>query len=404
MVSRILLRITMIVAVFCAAMTLVASSPAQVQEKVLYNFCSAAPCTDGSEPWAELVADASGNLYGTTAFGGANDANEGGYGTVFELSPTQDGTWTETVLYSFTRGEDFPMAGLIFDKAGNLYGTTSGANGPGTVFRLAPPAHPGGTWTETTLWRFGGQNDGSLPRCHLALDASGNLYGTTENGGKYGSSGTVFVLQPPKSGDQWSEQVLYSFGLDPTIGILPIGGVTLDALGNVYGTTTLGGRGGGSGVIFELIPQPNLPWKARVLYTFDTRSGLSSHASMIFDKSGNLYGTTWGPPSGVFRINPNTRHLDPLIFQGSSPGGVALVGGDLYGTTYYGGSGYGTVFRIHGGKEADLYKFCSQPGCVDGGQPQGTVIAVKGSLFGTAFQGGKNGKGVVFQISKAANQ
>jgi uncharacterized repeat protein (TIGR03803 family) len=159
-------------------------------EKVLHNFGKG---DDGGTPDSSLILDAAGNLYGTTYSGGI------GYGTVFQLTPGADGKWTEKVLYRFcsisdcTDGEN-PYAGLIFD-AGNLYGTTvvGGAAGDGVVFKLTPSAN--GKWTEKVLHTFGEGKDGVNPVGGLIFDSTGNLYGTTENGGSTGN-GTVFEITP----------------------------------------------------------------------------------------------------------------------------------------------------------------------------------------------------------------
>src|ERR1051326_994915 len=199
---------------------LFACAIAQAQtEKILYSFSG----PDGSTPVADLVMDKAGNLYGTTQWGGSQ-----GFGTVFELSPGQGGTWTENVLYSFcgnngcTAGSE-PMAGLVLDSNGNLYGTTYTGGRPGcpelttgcgVVFELSPPARPGDAWTESVLYTFCSDDegnrclDGGRPVAKLAFDAAGNLYGTTSDGGAQ-DYGAAFELSPGPSG--WPEQVLYSF-------------------------------------------------------------------------------------------------------------------------------------------------------------------------------------------------
>jgi uncharacterized repeat protein (TIGR03803 family) len=189
------------------------------QESVLYSFCSATNCTDGMYPRG-LVQDAAGNLYGTTVWGGVGGGV--GNGVVFKLAPQaqSDENWTQTVLYSFGANNtdgSMPLAGLIQDAAGNLYGTTSagGTTAGGTVFMLAPPSQSGGSWTETVLYSFDSTTtDGLFPHAGLIQDAAGNLYGTTAGGGGSGrgSNGTVFMLTPPsQSGASWTETVLYSF-------------------------------------------------------------------------------------------------------------------------------------------------------------------------------------------------
>ncbi len=165
-------------------------------EKVLHSFCSQANCVDGYHPDAGLIFDAADNLYGTTAYGGTYSDCQYGCGTAFELTPTAGGGWTETVLHSFGNGSDgnSPLAGLVFDAVGNLYGTTVGGGTNtyyGTVFELTPTA--GGGWTEQVLLSFNGSN-GRDPFAGLIFDAAGNLYGTTFNGGS--GVGTVFELTP----------------------------------------------------------------------------------------------------------------------------------------------------------------------------------------------------------------
>ena len=230
-------------AIFAVSLSMTTWAAAQWNEKVLHNFTNNG--TDGFFPTSGLIFDAAGNLYGTTFNGGAYNR----FGTVFELSPVPGGGWTETVLHSFNNdGTDgwTPTAGLIFDAAGNLYGTTGsgGAYHGGTVFELSPML--GGGWTETILHSFGNGTDGAGPGGgSLIFDAAGNLYGTTTLGGTFncpsdgGGCGTVFELTPTVGG-AWTETVLYNFrrGSD---GHLPYAGLIFDATGNLYGTTLAGG-------------------------------------------------------------------------------------------------------------------------------------------------------------------
>ncbi len=213
--------------------------------KTIYSFTGVDG--DGWDPISSLVFDQAGNLYGTTNRGGSRAA-----GIVYELTPSQNG-WTETVLYSFIGDSDgrYPQGGVIFDQAGNLYGTTwiGGDGGNGTVFKLSPSQNG---WILTTLYSF---SDGGGPLGDLAIDAAGNLYGTTNMGGLY-CRGSVFKLTP--NGDNWTYTLLHSFiyDVDGQDGQFPYAGVTLDANGNIFGTTYLGGTGygGGDGIVYEITP------------------------------------------------------------------------------------------------------------------------------------------------------
>jgi uncharacterized repeat protein (TIGR03803 family) len=409
-------RIYLALGVFVITLGVASRALGQAQEKVLYSFCSAANCTDGLAPHGKLVFDKAGNLYGTTAGGGSNCQNGvGGCGIVFELS-LSDGSWAESVLYSFGANSSdgaFPEAGPTFDNAGNLYGTTQGggAYGLGTVFELSPSPRKDGSWTETVLWSFGAPGDGKVPLSHLVFDTSGKLYGTAAGGGTYGG-GIVFQLVPT-SGGQWSENIIFSFGPDPYNGYEPEAAVTFDKSGNLYGTTYEGGFDGGSGVgvAYKLSPNSQLPWTETVLVRFTRAKGGNPLSALSFDKLGNLYGTlsSWGfnGAGGVFKLSPG--HENTITFPGApypaSPLAGALIDGNtLYGTTTVGGSqNSGTIFKVQGKTDTVVYSFCSQTGCTDGKFPAAALIGLGKSLFGTTTNGGANGiGGVVFQISETA--
>ena len=276
-------------------------------ESVIYSFAGAGG--DGFSPYADLIVDKKGNLYGTTQYGGENDA---GAGTVFELSPEPAGGcatgsnpgngWCETVLYVFGAAADGanPWGGVVMDKEGNLYGTTYGGEtgfGGGTVFKLIPePAggcptgsNPGNGWCETVLYAFGSQSgDGTNPVAGLVMDSKGNLYGTTlyaQPGG-----GTVFEVTPTGA-----ETVLWTFGLIGYDGDNPFDGVIRDSKGNLYGTTDLGGQQG-VGMVFELSPPAKKggAWGETPLCSFmgAPNDGAYARGSLIMDKKGNLYGAT----------------------------------------------------------------------------------------------------------------
>ena len=286
-------------------------------ETPIYTFTGSKG--DGAVPYASLLFDGNGNLYGTTIGGGTGDGMENSAdGTVFELTPPSGGTgpWTETVLYSFTGMADGanPFAGLISDSHSNLYGTTNaGGSGFGVVFELSPPTGGSGQWTETPIYIFSGRTDGSYPYSGLVFDSRGNLYGTTAIGGlKSGATckrtngcGVVFEVSPPAGGSgDWTETVLYSFGASIDGGY-PYAGVIFDPVGNLYGTTVQGGNTSGAncsdsvgcGVVFELSPPSGgtSPWNESQAYTFNGGSdGGFPYAAVIFDAQGNLFGTTSG--------------------------------------------------------------------------------------------------------------
>jgi uncharacterized repeat protein (TIGR03803 family) len=344
----------------------------QWTETALYTFCQLPGCADGSGPSAGVVLDSAGNLYGTTDFGGTF-----GGGVVFELSPNGIGTWTETVLHSFGSGSDgrgFPNSGLVFDKLGNLYGTTSagGTVGHGTVFELSPNLN--GTWNESVLYNFCSAAlcpDGSGPTGAVTIDATGNLYGTTiGGGGNILQWGTVFELTPGTNG-QWIEQVLHAFD-DSVIpdGTNPRTGVVLDTAGNLFGTTYTGycnGSACGLGSAFEVVRGAGGQWQEKLLYGFHSGTdGIWPSGPLIIDKAGNIYGTT-------------------------------ALGGAIGSC---GAGGCGVVFALTPGPanamwaEVPLYSFQYTDGA---GPGEGLAMDAQGALYGVAG-GGTNGTGVVFKV------
>jgi uncharacterized repeat protein (TIGR03803 family) len=348
------------------------------KEKLLYSFEGNPNGTDGFDPRAGLIFDAAGNLYGTTQFGGSDGSNctHLGCGTVFELVPGTGGKWTEKVLYSFCSAGasgchdgSLPGANLVFDAAGNLYGTTEdgGAYGVGTVFQLSPNTN--GRWTEKVLHSFGNGTDESQPAGSLIFDPAGNLYGTTTNGGTYGS-GTVFQLSRGTNG-KWTEKVLHTFGKGKD-GKKPVAGLIFDAAGNLYGTTADGGAYGsndcgfdtGCGTAFQLSPGANGTWTERALHSFGNGTdGAQPGARLIFDAAGNLYGTTelggvyGGGTAFRLKLGTNGKWTERVLhsfgngMDGIGPsandGLIFDAAGNLYGTTMVGGSHLlGTVFEI----------------------------------------------------------
>ena len=393
-----------------ATLTLVSGAWA-ASGKVLYNFAGG---RDGSSPAAGLIFDGAGNLYGTTQNGGLQQA-----GTVFELTPNSDGTWTESELYSFKGSPDGagPKCDLIF-VAGNLYGTTlaGGINhvnegGDGTLFELIPAS--GGGWTEKVIHSFGSGTDGMFPEAGLIADAGGNLYGTTLQGGAYGL-GTIFELTPVSDG--WMESVIYSF-FGGKSGAGPIAGLISDTSGNLYGTTAGGGTQG-LGNIFKLTHDANGKWTESVIHTFTGGLwGANAYGGLVFDGMGNLYGTTavggvhnWGIAFKL-ALKPDGKWTESVLhsFAGGHDGRnpyASLIfdrAGNLYGTTALGGgSRIGTVFKLvpPGNKwtESVIYGF---PGSrVNGELPMaGVILDGAGNLYGMTPKGGAHGKGVVYEIT-----
>ncbi len=337
-------------------------------EKVIYNFNATA--TDGGTPIAGLILDGSGNLYGVTYNGGAY-----GFGTVFELVRRAGGHWAEVILHSFNNnGVDGanPNGGLLLDGAGILYGTTAygGGTGAGTVFELS--RDPGGGWSEEILYSFlTGDVDGNNPMASLIFDSAGNLYGTTLNGSIFNCEngcGTVFELSP-SSGGQWTETLLHSFHTCfGSCGLWPEGGLVFDTNGNLFFVTTQGGNmgscGSGCGTVSEMSPAGDGTWTEMGLYNFTGGSDGAKPAFVtpIFDAAGNLYGTTTGGGANsvgaVFELSPQAggtwsetvlHSFSNNGTDGQTPSSSLVMDshGFLYGTTAYGGAeGVGTVFEI----------------------------------------------------------
>jgi uncharacterized repeat protein (TIGR03803 family) len=246
---------------------------------VLHTFLGG---NDGIYPWAGVVLDSAGNVFGTTQEGGSFCPN-GGCGIVFELTPTAHGEWTPALLYSFTGSADggFPQVGTIaMDSSGNLYGATfeGGANTRGVVYQLSPRSS--GPWKQTVLYNIL-SSDSSISSA-LILDNSGNLYGGTYSGGTLGY-GTIFELSP--AGGMWTKKTLYNFTGGADSGG-PYGGVIFDPAGNLFGATTE--------TAYELSPVGG-GWQETTIFTFS--DAVPPSVSLIIDPSGNLYGTT---PSGNF--------------------------------------------------------------------------------------------------------
>ena len=307
--------------------------------------------SDGAGPYGAMVFGPDGALYGTTFSGGASC----NCGTVFKLTPpasvchSVSCPWTETVLYRFSGPDGLePRRALVFDRAGNMYGTTlqGGAYGWGVVYELSPS---GNEWTESVLWNFTGGFDGENPLCSLLLDSAGNLYGTAPTGG-YNNLGTVFELSP--SGSGWSMSQIYSFDGQGN-GSTPYGGLAFDAQGNLYGSTAHGGQFD-AGVAFEMSPTGG-GWAYTLMNDFVTSGPQDSPA---LDAAGNVYFvcTTCGYSGYDAKFTDNNGVWTWSLLHGFTGGGGATLpvgtlafdaSGNIYGMTYDGGStNDGVIYEI----------------------------------------------------------
>lgn len=365
---------------------------------VIYNFTGKG--NGGASPYGGPVLDGSGNLYGTTYTGGSY-----GSGSVYRLSPSGS-SWTYSSLYSFRAGTDgvgpaFGSLAIGGDRV--LFGTTEGGGYFGTAFAICNCPR-----REVVLHRFGMGTDGAQPIGGVVLDSAGNLYGTTSLGGAYGN-GTIF--EEKRSGLSWTESVIYSF-TGENDGTNPPAGVTLDPHGNLYGTTSLGGANG-DGVVYEL-SRSNYSWTETVLYTFQgLTDGLNPVGGVVLDAAGNLYGTTFdGGINGggtVYELSPSSAgwtFTTLYSFSGGYGGPYNKLTlddkGNIYGfTNAEGANGLGSVFKLARANGAwsftDLHDFA---GGNDGASPYGSVaVDSNGNIFGTTNEGGGQNQGIVFEIT-----
>jgi uncharacterized repeat protein (TIGR03803 family) len=363
-------------------------------------------------PNGGLIADSSGNLYGTTGSIG-NPCTSENCGSVFELSPaTGGGGYTQTVLHSFTsigHRPYNPLAGVVMDASGNLYGTTynGGPHDDGAVFELS---NSGGVWTETVLHNFGMvPTDGTAPREGLVIDAAGNLYGTTQTGGGSSGIGTVYELSPVIGGG-WTYSILHTFTGTDGDGAIP-GQLIIDSAGNLYATTFSGGKYQ-VGAFFELSPVTGGGWTFATPYSFDSIAGPGQYITM--DGSGNIYGVLPAPEGmgSAFELSPvgggTWTEQTVIEFCGSTcpvgigPNGLTVDGsGNLFGTMGNGGAySKGTAFEISpvvGGWSATLLHSFGHGS--DGASPVGTLLYSGGEIYGSTFDGGEYGYGTIFQLT-----
>ena len=377
---------------------------------------------DGANPHAGLTVDAAGNLYGTALNGGV------GFGTVFKVRHSS-ASWVLTPLYSFANGDDGanPFGRVAIAQDGTLYGTTSDAvsgcnsHGCGTVFHLTPPPSAPRSalapWNETVLFTFTGVYNGAIPQGDVIFDQSGNIYGTTIGGGNEGD-GVVCELTPSAGG--WTQTELYSPG-DLSLFSAPYGGVVFDNAGNLYGTSRYGGYGG-AGNVYRLSFSGS-SWKAQSLHQFEERGndGAQPIGGLIIDASGNLYGSTsiGGPGGGgtVFEITFangswtfSTLYNFPYVSDNGGPQDKLVMdaAGNLYGTAFADGAyGYGSVFKLSPGADGWSYTSLHDfTGGDDGANPYSNVVFdANGNVYGTTSAGGSSGDcsggcGVVWEIKR----
>lgn len=422
------LSIGMKVALAVFTVILLAAPSFAAKLKVLHSFSG----EQGRQPVGVTFGD-DGNLYGATAFGGG--PGNGGFGTVFELTPTEAGGWMETRMHIFQGAAgEYPNAGILFDNAGNIYGTMQLGphGGTGKVYELS--ADEAGIWHETGIHNLS-LDDGLYPEAPLVRDGAGNFYSTAWGGGAYGL-GTVFELSPNPGGD-WIVTTLHAFGGGD--GAVSKSGLMIDVSGDLYGTTVCGGAtytpvpspftpetpgmdpdcGGasGAGTIWKLTQQTDGTWTMTTLYSFT--GGIDGAnpvepGGLIIDRDGNLYGTTLNgglfSQGTVFELSPDGAGgwRETVLHSFNEPGGsypyaslVFDVAGNLYGEAQSGGTrNHGVVFKLSpidgpSWRYTVLHNF-SGP---EGSTPRyGLTFGNDGNLYGTTDAGGAQNNGTVFEI------
>ena len=343
--------------------------------------------SNGSGPTSALVADANGNLFGTTYGGGASDS-----GTLFKI-PAGSNTITTLISFDGTNGA-LPYGNLLADANGNLFGTTAagGDYNQGTVFEIAA-----GSSTVTTLALFDGTN-GSEPYGGLALDADGNLFGTTSGGAIYGG-GTVFEIAAA------SNAITTLATFNDSNGYAPYAGLLIDAAGNLFGTTSSGGANE-DGTVFEVLAGSHT---LQTMVSFDDTTGTTPRAGLVADAAGNLYGTTsfgpgFGPNGGlgtVFELSADTLALTTMAVFDHASGESPLANlvldaqGNLYGTTSPGSATGGTAFEV----DAATHTLSTLALLNAAGGSLSALVALDGSLYGTTYQGGPDFAGTAFKLT-----
>jgi uncharacterized repeat protein (TIGR03803 family) len=403
------------VAVLATAILLCLALPvcAAQEISVLHTFTGG---SDGSYPDGNLAEDSARNLYGTTQIGGAYGA-----GTVFEVSPEENGKWRFSLLYTFTGGTDggYPLGSVVFDGAGNGYVTVSGGgvDGLGAVVELSPAPGSGKGWSEKVLYSFQGGSDGAIPFGDIVFDGAGNIFGTTSIGGvthigcpPAKGCGTIYELSPA-GGGAWKERVIHSLTDAFGQGAEPRAGLVIDAVGNLYGTTYEGGdnevcSGNGCGSVFELLPPvKGKHWRYKTLIDFNATNGAWVRGGLTWNGTGALFGTTlYGGASNagvIFSLTQESgkwKFRDEYSFNGidglQPAGGLAFDhAGNLYGATYEGGANdWGALFQLVPGNggwtENVLYSFAVSGKKFGANLLGGLMMDSSGNLFLTTNQGG----------------
>ena len=392
----------------CAVVAVLATVAWAANTTLIYSFAGNA---DGEYTDTELVMDSAGNLYGTSVQGGTF-----GGGTIFQVTPAG----VHTVLYNFTGGADGgePYKGVTLDAQGNLYGTavTGGGGscegGCGVVFKLT---NSGGTWTQSVIHTFTGGNDGSGPGSPVSIDSFGNVYGTTPTGGANGV-GVVYELTPDGAGG-WKLHVIHTFtgGADGSGG--SAGRLLIDSSGNLFGVCTVGGANG-FGTVFAISLKQGR-WQFMTLYAFkDTPDGALPYGGLVFDKRGNLYGTTYYAGANDLGTVYKLTHKNGIwtervlySFKGGTDGAspisslVSDAAGNLYGTTSEGGAascGCGVIFKLTPGAngkwtESIAYRFPGAP--KPGFAYNGMVSDSAGNFYGATVHGGSGNDGAIYRFT-----
>jgi uncharacterized repeat protein (TIGR03803 family) len=409
------MKTTVYFRVFALVAILTSISAGAQTFQVLHAF--APPPTDAS-PGGPIMLNPQGDIFFDSGIGGGTtDCGTSGCGAVFELSKGY-GRWRETTLFSFgaVNGSSvYPSGALSMDLSGNIYGTQGDGGDPlcncGAVYQLT---HYAAGWSETLLHNFlGGTSDGMHPY-GLVRDSAGNFYGSTVGGG-INNNGTIFEMTPNSDGT-WNYSVIhyFAYGSNNFDGSIPAGPLTIDALGDIHGTTISGGLWG-YGIAFRLSPS-NGAWTETVLFNFPLDYGSTPQPwGVVQDAAGNLYGATITGGAyalgTIYKLTPALGFWNRTILHtftgnddGANPfGGFAIdATGALYGASELGGSfGYGNIYkfaRVQGQwKQTPLHQFTSG---TDGGRPiNGVVLDWRGNIYGSTDLGGTHGYGTAFEIT-----